>query len=213
MRKEVSIKYSQVNDDISLLRHSITKFQQLLPSSQSLLKSKNNQSHQGKSVKFKETPSLNSISISNDDNNVDQDFVIPTIPTIPEDEFQSLPKYIIGRITRQKINQQISILNEMIINKYTLLTTNNTNLPISSSSNKEMIKQWKRELLESPDLENAIFLSDYDIKENKQLPTSSLRSMLSLLKSFSRIREVRSPPSLAANNDGGIGGTKWVVLL
>lgn len=213
----------------------VTKSSTLLPRTSALLHPSNHGNHHH----FTTVTTNNSNSNSNrncnsnkhkrsvkfEESNNETDTLIPTIPEILEDEFQSLPKYIVGRITRQKINQQISILNEMIITKYTTLLANTSTTPSTSpiiNVEPHRIKQWKQEQLESPELENAVFLTDIDIKENRNLPVTSIRSMLSLLKSFSRLREVRAPTmtsptphsSLSSSSSSATSGaTRWVILL
>lgn len=229
---------AKIEDKIKILKQLATKSSTLLPSTSALRHPNhhgNRHHHHFTTITTNNNNNTNTNnkqkrSVKFEESNNEAEIQIPTIPEIPEEEFQSLPKYIVGRITRQKINQQISILNEMIITKYTTLLANTTTTsPSNTIVNVDLnrIKQWKQEQLESPELENAIFLTDIDIKENRNLPVTSIRSMLSLLKSFSRLREVRAPTmtsptpyssalslsSSSLSSSPTSGATRWVVLL
>lgn len=48
--------------------------------------------------------------------------VCPTIPFISAEEFNKVPKYIIGRQTSETINSLISDINNTLITKYTILS-------------------------------------------------------------------------------------------
>lgn len=48
--------------------------------------------------------------------------VCPTIPFISPEEFNKVPKYIIGRQTLETINNLISDINNTLITKYTILS-------------------------------------------------------------------------------------------
>lgn len=48
--------------------------------------------------------------------------VCPTIPLITVEEFNKVPKYIIGRQTLEAINNLINTINQTLIAKYTILS-------------------------------------------------------------------------------------------
>lgn len=56
--------------------------------------------------------------------------VIPTLPLIEEEEFVTVPKYMKGRLTRDKINLGVEFFNRTLTEKYTLLRQNPSKLSV-----------------------------------------------------------------------------------
>jgi hypothetical protein len=55
---------------------------------------------------------------------------IPTIEEISDEEFVTIPKYMKGRLTREKINAGVDFVNKVTSEKYTLLRQNPSKLNV-----------------------------------------------------------------------------------
>lgn len=54
----------------------------------------------------------------------------PKIEDVTEQEFSIVPKYMKGRLSREKINNGVGFINKVIAEKYTLLGQNPTKMSI-----------------------------------------------------------------------------------
>lgn len=54
----------------------------------------------------------------------------PSLPPISEEEFHTVPKYIKGRLTRERINLGVDFFNRTLADKYALLRQNPARLSV-----------------------------------------------------------------------------------
>lgn len=55
---------------------------------------------------------------------------LPSIPDVHDEEFNTVPKYMKGRLTREKVNGGVEFLNKVFGDKYTLLKQNPAKLSV-----------------------------------------------------------------------------------
>ncbi|KAJ3042272.1 Spindle and kinetochore-associated protein 1 [Rhizophlyctis rosea] len=117
-------------------------------------------------------------------------------------EFDLIPKYILGRITRDRLNDMLSELSILIRDKQTLLKTPQSQL---NKSQRDVYYEHKRS--SNDDTKGKAFITEKDIKDKHSWSASTFkldpagRSVVAILRHLGRIKEVR-----------GGGQTRLVVL-
>ncbi|KAJ8904061.1 hypothetical protein NDN08_000590 [Rhodosorus marinus] len=116
----------------------------------------------------------------------------PEIKYLTASELKSAPQYVVGRLTLEKVNDTVNVLNRLIRDKYQLLRR-----PMRELSSKQLnqVQAYQDEEL-SAELGNSPFISSNDIKACPEIrPAATAKSILNLLRHCKRIREVRSTNS------------------
>jgi len=108
-------------------------------------------------------------------------------------EFNSIPKYMKGRATYDILNTAVEELNTAIKEKYMFLAKTFANIP--QLEQKKRYKMLKSQ--ESKDTKGIHFVTNDDLKKTTVLKSeTNRRNLLTILRHFTRIREVRGPGSI-----------------
>lgn len=118
-----------------------------------------------------------------------------SITHISPQEFDSLPKYLKGRLTVAKINSLVDDFNKFISEKYTLLARSN---PAKLSlDQRQKYLEWKNS--ETEDTFGKFFITEADLKAKSSSSTNNgfkfdqvTRNILTILRQIGRIKENRS---------------------
>ncbi|XP_045606057.1 SKA complex subunit 1-like [Procambarus clarkii] len=117
---------------------------------------------------------------------------IPAIDYLTVEEFESVPKYIRGRLQYEQVNNAVNELNKTLDSKYTLLSRHRSKL---SETDWRIVNICKRQ--ETQETKGSYFVVDDDIKRWSGLKLDTAgRSMMTVLRTLKRIREVRGPGGL-----------------
>lgn len=118
---------------------------------------------------------------------------IPKIQYITVADLREAPQYIKGRLTLEKVNDGVDALNKIVEAKYGLLRR-----PMRELTTDDLnLVQGYHELNLIEDVENTTFFSSYDIRTSPPLrPESTAKSILSILRHYKHIREVRGPKAV-----------------
>ncbi|CAG8589285.1 13472_t:CDS:2 [Ambispora gerdemannii] len=127
--------------------------------------------------------------------------------TIPE--FDTVPKYILNRLTREKVNEAIDDFNKLLADKYRILKMNpssmNQNLKARYWAYKEAITEETRGKKIENDGFGKHFITENDIKNTNQKINLKMdatgRAIFAVLRHVKKLKEVR-----------GGGNTRFVVL-
>lgn len=110
------------------------------------------------------------------------------VPYLTLDEFDSIPKYLKGRVTYDKINGFVDVFNKVLSNKYAIFKKKKSTLK------KKDVNLWnefnKQELKETKGLYFCVG-NDFLNLASHALDKASL-NMLTILRHLGRIREIRS---------------------
>ncbi|WKY09276.1 hypothetical protein Q1695_001995 [Nippostrongylus brasiliensis] len=109
------------------------------------------------------------------------------IPLVQPDEFETIPKYMRGRMTNEELNEVAAKFDEFLSMKRRLL-----NAPFKklSMKDKEQVSKWKE--LEPPTIAGQLFCEDVDVKQGMRERTKNLfRAAVPCLRHVKRIKEVR----------------------
>ncbi|KAK7070446.1 Spindle and kinetochore-associated protein 1 [Halocaridina rubra] len=117
---------------------------------------------------------------------------IQTIQYISINEFESISKYIRGRLQYEQINNAINELNKAIETKYALMSR-----PRAKISEFDMRIVTSCRHHENKETKGLYFVVDSDIKRwsNMRLDTAG-RTILTILRTLKRLREIRGPGNL-----------------
>lgn len=122
----------------------------------------------------------------------------PRIDYVMMDEFNSIPKYMKGRISYQQLNSLVEVINETIHKKYQLTTKAKNRL-----TGKQLKIYTKFKEQETKDTKGLYFFVSEDLTKLCSVKNDgSLRSRLTMLRHCGRLREVR-----------GGGLTRYVLVL
>ncbi|KAI9208449.1 uncharacterized protein BJ171DRAFT_595608 [Polychytrium aggregatum] len=125
----------------------------------------------------------------------------PQLPPITVAEFQGIPKYVVNRFTRDKLNDAITEFNKAIIEKQTMVR-----LPQGQMTKEQRDRFWEHKQLVTEELKGKVFLTEKDLRENWSGCGFRLdplgRSLLASLRHLGYVKEVR-----------GGGHTRYVVLI
>ncbi|KAI8822697.1 uncharacterized protein EV422DRAFT_410532 [Fimicolochytrium jonesii] len=126
-----------------------------------------------------------------------------TIAPVTVAEFESLPKYQVGRLTLPKLNTLISEFTLLLHDKHTLLS-----LPPSKMTKPQRDIFWEHKKHHTPETKGKMFITEKDVARDKEVFSKSAfrldpmgRSVVAIMRALGRIREVR-----------GGGCTRMVVL-
>lgn len=116
---------------------------------------------------------------------------IPVVSPISPEEWSSVPRYMIGKLTCQKVNEYISLLNSMLselIRIQRAVTIPSQKLTVTREQ-KERLSEYKRSV--NQETVGKSFLLESEVKKQGELSDLAIRSMNTILRHFSRIKEVR----------------------
>ncbi|TRY70394.1 hypothetical protein TCAL_13201 [Tigriopus californicus] len=108
-------------------------------------------------------------------------------------EFDAIPKYMLGRLSYEAINQAIDDYNQALKDKYEFYGKGFQSM--SSMKDKKRYKEMKA--LETKETRGFQFLVSEDLKSTTHLKSESARkSIFTILRHFKRVKEVRGPGSI-----------------
>lgn len=115
------------------------------------------------------------------------------VQKISEQEFKTIPKYQLGRLTLENLNEIVSKMEEFLSKKNQILSKTNKQL---TRSDREMLDNWRElELKAKKRLPTTLFFIENDIRP---LLTERLRPSFSksipCLRHIRRVREERCGP-------------------
>jgi len=118
---------------------------------------------------------------------------LPQVSCLTLTEYNSIPKYMKGRAQYDTLNTAVEEINIAIRNKYTFLSK-----PFSSISSLADKKKWKMlKSQDNQDTKGVRFITADDLKQSPLLKSeTNRRNLLTILRHFQRIREVRGPGSI-----------------
>lgn len=117
---------------------------------------------------------------------------LPTVEFVTMEEFNSVPKYIRGRIQYAQVNTAVEEVNKALEAKYTLLSRPRAKL---SEMSMKIVSECRRQVNE--ETKGLFFVVDNDIKRWSSLKMDTAgKSLLTMLRTLKRLREVRGPGSL-----------------
>ncbi|KAI8614430.1 hypothetical protein BC830DRAFT_1127462 [Chytriomyces sp. MP71] len=138
--------------------------------------------------------------------------MITSVALLSQAEFESLPKYLVNRLTLDKINSTLSDFNKLVSNKYVSLK-----IPHAKMTKPQRDRYWEHKKSCNDATKGKAFLMEREVKENWWVATSTKaaaeksggsfkldpngRSVLALIRHLGRIKEVR-----------GGGDTRIVIL-
>ncbi len=128
---------------------------------------------------------------------------IHLLHTLTMDEYDMIPKYLLGRTTLDRlvafvrkdwlidrINDSIQEFNKIIIEKYTIMKQSTKSL---IKQDKDRIAEWKTQ--DTKDTHGKVFITEGDVKNNNSKSVFRMdphgRSVLSFLRHLGHIKEVR----------------------
>eukprot|EP01117_Protostelium_nocturnum_P009629 TRINITY_DN3439_c0_g1_i1.p1 TRINITY_DN3439_c0_g1~~TRINITY_DN3439_c0_g1_i1.p1 ORF type:complete len:279 (+),score=91.50 TRINITY_DN3439_c0_g1_i1:293-1129(+) len=110
---------------------------------------------------------------------------VATMNHISRDELESVPKYMKGRITMEKVNQAIDDIQSVLSAKYKTLSQ-----PIGKLSGESLakFKTWRDE--ETKDTKGVFFVTENDLKHTSVKNDATGKSILAVLRHLNRLREL-----------------------
>ncbi|XP_031829816.1 SKA complex subunit 1 [Nomia melanderi] len=122
--------------------------------------------------------------------------VYPTIRLITQDEFNTIPKYIIGRQSLDAVNSLINSINQILKAKYTLLAMGKVHA--RKQDNISLYLHYKKQDLDiCTDNEYIYFFTDedYELHTKTKLNRTKL-NLITVLRHCKRLREHRARNNL-----------------
>ncbi|XP_071545992.1 SKA complex subunit 1-like [Panulirus ornatus] len=117
---------------------------------------------------------------------------IPVIDYVTVEEFESVSKYLRGRLQYDQINNAVDQVNKTLETKYALMSRPRSKV---SEIDMRIVTACKRQ--ENQETRGLHFVVDDDIKRWSRLKMDSTgRSQLTLLRTLKRVREVRGPGNI-----------------
>lgn len=111
--------------------------------------------------------------------------IVPLTPA----EYESVPKYIKGRLPCSSVDTFVCAFNKTIAAKYAFLR-----IPKNQMSEKELKKHQQFKKQETAETKGTHFCVMDDLKNYADVrPEPSTRTMLTILRHSSRIKEIRGP--------------------
>ena len=108
-------------------------------------------------------------------------------------EYEAIPKYMKGRTQYQTLGTAVTELNTALESKYTFLSRPFASLP--KPADKKRYKVMKSQ--ETKDTRGLYFVTADDLKECALMKSEfNRRNLLTVLRHFQKIREIRGPGSI-----------------
>ena len=118
--------------------------------------------------------------------------VVDCISYLTLDDFQNIPKYMKGRVQYETLTNVVDEFNELLLNKYTFLVKPLKELNVNEKKRRNVLRSQ-----ETKDMQNINFITAEEMKSGVLLKSESgRRNLLTILRHFHRIREVRGPGNL-----------------
>ncbi|TPX61497.1 hypothetical protein PhCBS80983_g01098 [Powellomyces hirtus] len=117
-------------------------------------------------------------------------------------EFDSLAKYQVGRLTRDKINDIIAEFSSLVADKYTFMK-----IPPAKMTKNQRDLFWEHKKVATPETTGKAFVTEKDVKDKDLFSKSTFRldpsgrSVIAIVRHLGRLKEVR-----------GGGHTRLVIL-
>lgn len=118
------------------------------------------------------------------------------IPAIAPGEFETVPKYMRGRLTQERVNGGVEFLNRVLLDKYAFLRQNPAKLP---PDQRQKYYDWKD--CETEETAGKFFVTETDLKAalgaKGGTPAATFkldstgRAILAIMRHCGRIKEVR----------------------
>ncbi|XP_076232161.1 SKA complex subunit 1 isoform X2 [Calliopsis andreniformis] len=121
----------------------------------------------------------------------DEPEVYPIIPLLTEDEFSTVPKYIIGRQSLDTVNNLISAINQVLKAKYMFLSLGKAHA--RKQGNLNLYLHYKKQELDICSVDEYIYFftaEDYERETKSKLNKIKL-NLLTVLRHCKRLREYR----------------------
>ncbi|KAI9011148.1 hypothetical protein BC832DRAFT_323953 [Gaertneriomyces semiglobifer] len=118
--------------------------------------------------------------------------IVTTIAPITVSEFESLPKYQIGRLTRDKLNDNVQQFSLLVQDMYALLR-----IPVARMTKPQRDIYWEHKKISTPETSGHAFVTEKDVKDKDIFSKSSFRldpagrTVVAVLRHLGKIREVR----------------------
>ena len=108
------------------------------------------------------------------------------------DEFAKIPKYMKGRAQYETLTNTVDEFNSILMSKYTFMAR-----PLKELNPVEKKRRNVLRSQETADTKGVFFLTAEELKEGTLLKSETgRRNLLTILRHFQRIREIRGPGSL-----------------
>ena len=108
------------------------------------------------------------------------------------DEFDKIPKYMKGRAQYETLTNTVEEFNSILLAKYTFLSR-----PLKELNPVEKKRRNVLRSQDSADTKGVFFVTNEELKYGTLLKSETgRRSLLTILRHFHRIREIRGPGSL-----------------
>ncbi|CAG8544123.1 7692_t:CDS:2 [Paraglomus occultum] len=115
---------------------------------------------------------------------------LPKVSYVTISEFENVPKYIVKRLTREKINEAIDDINKVFGEKYRILRMS----PSSMSQNMKA-RYWEYKESYIDETKERPYITEKDLKSSnvriKFKPDIAGKTVLALLRHIGRIKEIR----------------------
>nr|2LYC_A Chain A, Spindle and kinetochore-associated protein 1 homolog [Caenorhabditis elegans] len=118
---------------------------------------------------------------------------IRIVPQITDEEFKTIPKYQLGRLTLEMMNEIVSKMDDFLMKKSKILGKTNKQL---TRSDREVLDNWRElEMKARKRLPTTLFFIETDIRpmlQDRLRP--SFAKAIPCLRHIRRIREERCGP-------------------
>jgi len=144
---------------------------------------------------LKERNSNEVISNNSDDkeNNLKKAELYRSFQHLTQKEFESIPKYMKGRVQYDTLGCAVSEMNGALESKYTFLGRTFANM--TSLSDKKRYKLLKAQ--ETKGTKGIQFIAAEDLKDSALLKSeTNRRNLITILRHFKKVREIRGPGSI-----------------
>ncbi|KAJ6223320.1 hypothetical protein RDWZM_001865 [Blomia tropicalis] len=121
-----------------------------------------------------------------------QSGTIPQISFLNDNEFSSIPRYMLGRFTIETLNEFVTAFNITLQEKYRFINSYSNHA--SNESDFKRFKLYKSQ--ELPETRGVYFCTVNDIKELSPMKNdSTIRKVAICIRHCKRIKEIRGNPS------------------
>ncbi|KAJ3130176.1 hypothetical protein HK098_005423 [Nowakowskiella sp. JEL0407] len=110
----------------------------------------------------------------------------PRIEALSVDEFNSLPKYLVGRATLEKLNSALELVNGIYQDMYTMIHTSSLKL-----TREQKDRLWAHKQCETEETAGKPFITESDVKDSGFKMDNVGRALFAILRHLGRIKEVR----------------------
>ena len=108
-----------------------------------------------------------------------------TIQYLTKKELENVPSYAKGRVTLEKVNAAINVLNDVVTKKYALLST-----PLHQLTEQQVGRIREHKKLDCEETHNQLFFTENDLKGSKIGSDATSKAILQVLKYSGRLKSV-----------------------